>query len=59
MLLPTPPRLIVARVLNNLRATLEQRDDEARLPILARCAARCPSSATSSAPRRRWLAGWN
>ena len=59
MLLPTPPRLIVARVLNNLQATLEQREDEARLPILARLRGAMPELGDELGTRRRWLAGWN
>ena len=59
MVLATPPRVIVARVLNNLRATLEQRDDEARLPILASLRGSMPELRDEVGARRRWFAGWN
>jgi regulator of sirC expression with transglutaminase-like and TPR domain len=59
MLLPTPPRAIAMRVLNNLRSTLEQRDDEQRLPILARLRAPFPEWRGEHAGQRRWLRGWN
>ena len=59
MLLPTPSRAIVVRVLNNLASTLEQRDDEARLPILARLRGAVPGIRDEVGKRRRWLAGWN
>lgn len=59
MLLPTPPRAIVVRVLNNLQSTLEQRGDEARLPILARLRGVVPAIHDQVGARRRWLAGWN
>jgi len=59
MLLPTPPMAIVVRVLNNLTATFEQRDDEARLPILARLRSAIPGIGDQVGARRRWLAGWN
>jgi regulator of sirC expression with transglutaminase-like and TPR domain len=58
MLLPTPPRAIAMRVLNNLRSTLEQRDDEQRLPILARLRAPFPEWRDEQG-QRRWLRGWN
>jgi regulator of sirC expression with transglutaminase-like and TPR domain len=59
MLLPTPPRAIVVRVLNNLVATFEQRQDEAHLPIVARLRAAVPGIRDEVGARRRWLAGWN
>ncbi len=59
MLRPTPPRSIVLRVLNNLRATLEQRNDEARLPILARLRGAFPELRREQADHARWLRLWN
>ena len=54
-----PAEAIVVRVLNNLAATFEQREDEARLPILARLRSAVPGIGDQVGARRRWLAGWN
>jgi regulator of sirC expression with transglutaminase-like and TPR domain len=59
MLRPTPPRSIVLRVLNNLRATLEQRGDEARLPVLARLRGAFPELRRERQDHARWLRQWN
>ena len=59
MLLPTPSRAIVVRVLNNLVGTFEQRHDEAHLPIVARLRGAVPGIRDEVGARRRWLAGWN
>jgi regulator of sirC expression with transglutaminase-like and TPR domain len=59
MLMPTPTRAIVLRVLNNLRATLEQRRDEARLPILARLRGAFPELRREGRDHQRWLSTWN
>ena len=59
MLRPTPPRSIVLRVLNNLRASLEQRNDLARLPILARLRGAFPELRRESPDHARWLSTWN
>ena len=59
MLRPTPPRAIVLRVLNNLRSSLEQRNDLARLPVLARLRGAFPELRRESPDHARWLSAWN
>ncbi|MCU1502203.1 MAG: hypothetical protein JWM12_1557 [Ilumatobacteraceae bacterium] len=59
MLRPTPNRSILLRVLNNLRATLEQRNDRARLPILAHLRGAFPELRRERADHARWLSPWN
>jgi hypothetical protein len=59
MLRPTPPRSIVLRVLNNLHSSLEQRNDRARLPVLARLRGAFPELRREGPLHARWLSTWN
>lgn len=59
MLAPTPPRAIVVRMLNNLRHTFEQTDDELRLAILAGLRGAFSELAAERPQHARWLARMN
>ncbi len=58
-LLPTPSRLVIARVLNNLRATCEQRHDVVRLALVMQLRQTLPEFAAESTAARQSLAVFN
>jgi regulator of sirC expression with transglutaminase-like and TPR domain len=59
MLLPTPTRAIMLRMLNNLKNTLTQRDDHVKLAVLARLRSGFPELAGERAEHARWLRHFN
>jgi regulator of sirC expression with transglutaminase-like and TPR domain len=56
---PTPPRLIITRMLNNLRVSCEQRGDAVRLAIVMRLRAMMPELNDALIDRRRSAAALN
>lgn len=59
VLAPTPTRFVIARVLNNLRATCEQRNDVVRLAIVMQLRSTMPEFASEAAQARHSLAVFN
>jgi regulator of sirC expression with transglutaminase-like and TPR domain len=59
MLLPTPPRSIVLRILNNLRNTMLQRNDEHGLGVLADLRGAFPELAGERPEHAHWKRIWN
>lgn len=59
MLAPTPSRFVVARLLNNLRTTCEQRNDLMRLAIVMQLRASMPEFASEVVVARQSLAVFN
>lgn len=56
---PTPPRHVVARILNNLRVSCEQRDDRVRLAIVMQARQAMPEFADEHAAAVEALAALN
>jgi regulator of sirC expression with transglutaminase-like and TPR domain len=59
MLLPTPTRSIMLRMLNNLKNTLTQRDDTVKLAVLAKLRSGYPELADERAEHARWMRHFN
>lgn len=59
MLAATPPRSIILRMLNNLRSSLTERNDELALAVLARMRGAFPELLTERDEHARWLRHWN
>ena len=59
MVIPTPTRAIMLRMLNNLKNTLLQRDDAVGLAVLAKLRAGFPELADERAEHARWLRHFN
>lgn len=56
---PTPNRLVVVRILNNLRVSCERSDDRLRLAMVMRMRAVIPEVGVSSAELRSVCSVWN
>ncbi|HUF99682.1 MAG TPA: hypothetical protein VMM60_16255, partial [Ilumatobacter sp.] len=59
LLSPTPARLIVARMLNNLRSTCEQRNDAVRLAIVMQLRIAMPEFAGEEQSTRHAMSVFN
>jgi regulator of sirC expression with transglutaminase-like and TPR domain len=59
MVIPTPTRSIMLRMLNNLKNTLVQRDDAVALAVLAKLRAGFPELADERSEHARWMRHFN
>jgi len=59
LLQPAHPRMVLLRMLNNLKQTLVALDDPAQLAILARLRSAFPELEAERAEYARWLRHWN
>ena len=59
LLVPTHPRSILLRMLNNLKNTLVAMDEPTQLKVLAKLRGAFPELAQERAEHARWLRHWN
>ena len=59
LLVPTHPRSILLRMLNNLKATLVAMDDPVPLRVLSRLRGAFPELAAEQKEHARWVRHWN